>query len=168
MIAQHRPGVGKQPVRPEYRLRSLQMRVRRHRSSSGTFGFLEDDLDKANQVALQVVDCFAYEQAQIGSDLLVAAASGMQLQSNVTGQFGQPALEKMMDVLRLAVLEEMRIALTRVLHVFHSLKQRVQFCRREHTDARKGTNMRTAGGDFLRQQSLVERKRPLPPLEFGI
>src|SRR5436853_7928019 len=106
------------------------MCVRRHRSSSGTFGFLEDDLDKVNQFALQVVDCFAHEQAQVGSDLLVAAASGMQLQSNVASQFGQSALEKMMDVLRLAVFEKMRVALTRVLHVFQSFKQRVQFCRR--------------------------------------
>ena len=43
--------------------------------------------------------------------------------SYIASQFDQPALEKMMDVLRLAIFQEMRIALARALHVFQSFKQ---------------------------------------------
>ena len=92
----------------------------------------------------------------------------MQFEADVAGELDQPALEKVMDVFRLTVLQEVWITLEGVLHMIETFEQRLQFRRREHSDARERAGMRAAGGDLLRQQALVKGERPLPLLEFRI
>src|SRR5690242_15697268 len=144
------------------------MGVRGHRSVACGLCFLRDHLDELNQLALKLVDCVTHKQTQIGSDLLVAAASRVQLEPNISSEFDQTTFEEMMNVFGLAVLHEVWIGFSSMLDVFQSIEQRLQFRCREHTGTRERTSVRAAGGDLLRQESLVEWKRPLPLLEFRI
>ena len=155
-------------MRYQHRFCRLQMRVRRHGCAARIFRLFDKRLDQLDQLALKLIDRVSHEQAQVSCDLLIATASGVQLEANIAGELHQPAFEKVMDVLGLTVLQEMGITLENMLDVIESFEQRLQFRRREHTDAGERASMRAAGSDLLRQKALVERPRPLPLLEFRI
>ena len=155
-------------MRDQHWLRGLQMRVCRHRRLSGSLGFIEDCIHEFDELHTKLIDRVTHKQAQIGSDLLIAAAACMQFQANIPGEFNQPALEEMVNVLGFAVFEKSSIALNRMLHMGKGVEQRLQLRCGEHAHSGKRTSVCAAGSHLLRQKSFVKRKRPLPLLEFRI
>src|SRR5690242_15279469 len=143
------------------------MRVRRHRGISRRLRLLGNRLDEFDQLALKLVDGIAHKETQIGRDLLVTAAAGVKLEPDFSSKFDQPTLKEVVNVFGFAVLHELRIAFS-VLDMFQSIEQRFQLSSAEHTGARERTSVRAAGRDLLWEKSFIERKRPLPLLEFRI
>jgi hypothetical protein len=92
----------------------------------------------------------------------------VQLESNFAGKLDQTTFKEMVNVLSFAVLHELWIAPGGMLDVLQRIEQRLQLRGGEHTGARECTCVRPAGGNLLREKSFVERKRPLPLLEFRI
>jgi hypothetical protein len=92
----------------------------------------------------------------------------VQLEAYLSSKLDQATFEEVVNVFGLAVLHELRIRFRGVLDVFQSIEQRFQLRSGEDTGAGKRASVCTAGGDLLREKSFVERKRPLPLLEFRI
>src|SRR6185312_3580721 len=93
---------------------------------------------------------------------------GVKLEPDFSSKFDQPALKEVVNVFGFAVLYELRIGFRSVLDMFQSIEQRFQLSSAEHTGARERASVRAAGRDLLWEKSFIERKRPLPLLEFRI
>src|SRR5690242_11044089 len=102
------------------------MRVRRHRGISRRLRLLGSCFDKLNQLALQLVDGVTHKQTQIGCNLLVTAASRMELESNFAGKLDQTTFKEVVNILSFAVLHEVWIGFSSVLDVFQSFEKRFQ------------------------------------------
>ena len=68
----------------EYGLGGLQVGVGGHGGGAGGVGAIEDGFDPVGQQFLQSVDTGSYEQTEVGGDLFVAAASGVEFVGGVT------------------------------------------------------------------------------------
>ena len=97
-IAQKHLDVRQQPVRHQHRLRPLHMRVRRHGRVAGGFRLVHELADELAHLLRDGVDLRAYVQAQIGGNLFVAAAAGVQLVADFAGKLHQPRFDVVMDV----------------------------------------------------------------------
>ncbi len=80
-IAQEHFDIRQQPMRYQHRLGALQVGVSRHDILACRFRLLHELADKLDQQLRNLVDLLAYIQPQVGGNLLVAAAAGVQLSS---------------------------------------------------------------------------------------
>src|SRR5690349_15502573 len=74
----------------------------------------------------------------------------------------------MMYVLGFGVVEETCVLFCPCLNLPQSNHNRVVLIAREDSGCAQNLGMRTARREFVAQQLLIKRKRPLPLLEFGI
>ncbi len=84
----------------------LQMRVRRHRGIAGLFRAIDDCAAKLAQFLPQLIDCGPHIQPQVGRNLLIAAASAVQLVAGIADQRGKLLLNEVVNVFRLLVFEK--------------------------------------------------------------
>ena len=110
--------------------------------------------------------CCAHVQAQVGGDLLVAAAAGVQLVADFAGKLHQPLFDVMVNVFDGRVVSRG--------HAFGGdlLERRAAW---PASSAAVSTpalasadSVRLARRNLVRQQDAIERKRPLPLLEFRV
>ena len=98
-VAGQCPPVGQQVVGQQHRLGPLQMGVAGQVDVAGLEGALGQDVLEGDDLAGHLDQRAAAPQAQVGGDLVVAAAAGVQLGPDVAGELGDPALDRGVDVL---------------------------------------------------------------------
>ncbi len=146
-------------------LRSLQMRVSRHRILAGVLRLLHEFAQKFQQRLRYGVDLLAHIQPQAGRNLLVAAAPGVQLVTHLTGQLHQSLLDEVVHIFDCGIV---------ILgHAFApNLVQSGQGCRKltliQNARRCQRGSMCPARRHFVRQQRTVEGERALPLLEVRI
>ena len=91
-------------MRDQHRFGALQMRVSGHGRFTGAPGLGEQRRDQLFQVCGRGTARLAHEQPQIGRDLLVAAAPGVQLEAGFADRLGQLLLDEMMHVFGIGFL----------------------------------------------------------------
>src|SRR5581483_6694348 len=99
------------------------MRMRGHGGSSRSLRLLGNHSNELDQLALKLVDGIAHKETQIRRDLLVPAAAGVELEADFAGKLDETTLNKVMNVLSVAVLHELRIAHRGMLDVLQSIEQ---------------------------------------------
>ncbi len=152
-------------MRDQDRLRTLHMRVRRHGSLTGGFRLIHEFADELAKPLRDDVDLRAYVQAQIGGNLFVAAAAGVQLVADFAGKLHQPCFDVMMNVFDGRIISR-RHAFGR--NLIERVQRSFELGVRQHAGLGQRGRVRLAGRHFVGQQDAVERKRPLPLLEFRI
>ena len=85
-------------MRHQNRLRPLQMRVSRHCILTGIFCLLHEFANQLRQHSRYRIDLIADIQSQVGRNLLVAAAAGVELVTHFTNQLHQSLLDEMMHI----------------------------------------------------------------------
>ena len=96
-------------MRDQHRLRRLQVGVRRHRRVARGLGTRQHRLDPIGQQVLQRVDALAHKEAEVGRDLLVAAASGVQLVSGRANQRGELLFNEVVNVFGFGIVQKRRV-----------------------------------------------------------
>ena len=107
-IAQKHFDIGQQPVRNQHRLRALQVGVGGHRCSSSLFCPVEGNAQPLRQIGAYLVDRGAHVETQVGRNLLIAAASAVQLVSRVANQCDQLLFDEVVHVFGFAIVEKCR------------------------------------------------------------
>ena len=86
-----------------HRLRALQMREAWHHGRSVLQRLLRQRLLVVAEQAVDVVDPVTHPQPEVGRDLVIARARGVQPAGRRADQHGQPALDVHMNVLERAL-----------------------------------------------------------------
>ena len=79
-VPQNHLHICEQPMRHQHRLGPLQMRVARHHGIAGLFRLLQQRFCPSLQCVDNQSDLLPHIQPQVGRDLFVSAAPGVQLQ----------------------------------------------------------------------------------------
>ena len=82
------------------RLGGLQMRVARHQKRGVLSGLIEKRLLQSLEIAIERRNRATQPQAQIGCDLIVARARGVQPPGGIANQGLEPRLDIHMDVFK--------------------------------------------------------------------
>ncbi len=98
-VAAEGPEVGEEVVREQHRLRALEVRVAGEVDVVGGIRARHEHLLQPVHVGGDVGALAPEEQAQRGGDLVVAAATGVELRPRGPRQLGDPALDGGVDVL---------------------------------------------------------------------
>ena len=80
-------------------LRALEVRVARHRPVDVRLGAREQHLDQRRERDVRASRRLAHEQRDVGRDLVVARARGVQRAADRADELGQAALDRHVDVL---------------------------------------------------------------------
>ena len=68
-------------MRNQHRLGTLQVSVTGHHRVAGGTGLLDQRIGPGGQSILHKADLFAHIETEVGGNLLIAAASGVQLEA---------------------------------------------------------------------------------------
>ena len=85
-------------MRKQDRLGALKMRVPGDDSVAMRCGDIEQGFLRTPQRERSAINFVAQPQTQVGRDLIVSAASGVQLTAGVANHFYQPRLDKRMHI----------------------------------------------------------------------
>ena len=86
-----------------HRLRALQVREAGHHGRGMHQRLLRQRLLIVAEQAMDVVDAVAHPEPEVGRDLIVARARGVQPPGRRANQLGEPALDIHVNVLKLAL-----------------------------------------------------------------
>jgi hypothetical protein len=150
------------------RLSTLQMRVRRHGKIAGPFGALNRRSAPLGDFKPQLINCSPHVKAQIGRDLLIAAAAAVQLVSGFSDQRDEFLLHKVMNVLSFVVVEKRRRRRSLRPDLLQPLQNADQLARGKYVGIFQGARVRAAGRELVLQQPTVKAERPLPALEVRV
>ena len=106
-VARRHLDIGEQMVPEGHRLRRLQMGETRHDSIGMFKGLFRERTLIGGEVGVEAIDGVADPQPEIGRNLIVARARGMQPTCRRPDQFAEPALDVHMDVFQLALEREL-------------------------------------------------------------
>ena len=110
----------------------------------------------------------ADEEAEVGRDLFVAAAAGVQFVAGIADQRGELLFDEVVDVFGFGIVEKLRRrfgAEADFLQRFHYLGK---LFGGKHSSMFESVGVGAAGGEFEGQQPLIVGKRPLPFFKFGV
>src|SRR5579863_7572193 len=141
------------------------MRICGHCRFTRVLRLLYECIGQAGNKSGDLVNLFAHIKAQVGGDLLVAAAARVQLASNLPSERDYPSLDVMVNVLDGWIVIG-RYSFTSDL--IECRQTQAQFLRAEHIGLGQRGRVRLAGGNFVWQQDAVKRERPLPVLKLRI
>ncbi len=88
-------------MRNQHRFSPLEMRIGRHHGLIGRLRKLDERRTPIGQPTQRCINRIANKQPHIGSDLLVAVATSMKLQSEVADVFRKLEFDEAMNVLGL-------------------------------------------------------------------
>jgi hypothetical protein len=114
-----------------------------------------------------LVDIRADVEAEVGGDLLIAAAAAVEFVARVSDESDELFFDEVVDVFGFAVFEKPRIGGLSG-NLVEALENRDEFFRRQNAHALESLSVCATGRQLVWQQALIVRKRPLPALEFGI
>ena len=96
-------------MRDQHRLGALHVSVRRHDGVTGAFRLTNEGGDEIGKGGADGVETAAGEEAQVGGDLLVTAASGVQLVTGVADEGDQFLLDELVNILNAGFVEVSRL-----------------------------------------------------------
>ena len=99
-VAAEHLDIGEQVVAERHRLCRLEMRVAGHHRVGVLFGPVDQDTLKRPQPAIEAVEGIAHPQPEVGGDLVVAAAGGVQSAGHRPDPLGQRRLHIHVNVLQ--------------------------------------------------------------------
>ena len=168
-VAEEHFDVSEEPVSDEDGFGALQMRISRHDRIARSFCLGEKSLGPFGELADQRFDAVADVEAQIGGDLLVAAAAGMELQTERAHGFRQAQFDEMVDVLSLRIVADL-VELRRVIRAdgFERADDPVALVGGENARGAQRERVRPAGSQFFPEKQPVEANGALPLIEEGI
>ena len=171
-------------------LGALEVGVAGHRGLAGGFGEGDEGLRPGGEAGGCGVDGVADEEAHVGRDLFVAAAAGVELESERTNFAGELEFDVVVDVFSLwrggddggtdllgagVVVhfaagsgDAVRPVGGAGAYGFETLQHLGEFFGREDAGGGDGLCVRHAGGDFLREETPVEGEAALPLLEGAV
>lgn len=97
-IAQQHLEPGEEVVAEGDGLRGLQVREAGHDGSGIGFRSFKQGFAKAHQFCVETIDCPAQPEADIGGDLVVSGAAGVQLLAGIPNKLREPRLDVHVDV----------------------------------------------------------------------
>ncbi len=106
-VARRHLHIGEQMMAERHRLRRLQMGEARHHGGGVLERLLGERALIGGERGIDLVDRVAHPQPEIGRDLVVARARGMQPAGRRPDQLGEPALDIHVDVLERALEGEL-------------------------------------------------------------
>src|SRR5713226_5282580 len=110
------------------------------------------------------------KEAKIGGYELVAAAAGVQFPAKRPEFFNEGLFDKMMHVLGSGAerFEPRGFGLGAFCNFVERRQRLLYFCRCENADGLQSIRPGAINGNLIRQQTAVERKRPLERVELSI
>ena len=141
-----------------HRLRDLQVGEARHHQRCVPLGLREQGLDEAHEQRIDGVDLGAQPEAQVGGDLVVARAPGMQALARIADQRGQAPLDVEVHVLVVErPLEAARLDLA--AHLREAAHDGGHVAAREDPARAEHARVRERAGDVERREAPVESDR---------
>ena len=145
-------------VPERHRLRRLQMGEARHHGIRVLLGALEQGRLQVPQQTVGAIERVAHPKAQVGRDLVVARARGVQLAAGIADQLGEPRLDVHMDVLERGAERELA-RLDLALDALEAGDDRVALGGAQDADLGEHRGVRLRPRDVLSVQPLVEADR---------
>ncbi len=147
------------------------MRVGGHDGVACGFGPLYQGQGPVAQQFLSLRCMLAHVKAQVGRDLLIAAAAGVELQGQLANVRGQFELDEMMHVFgtRIGCQGGAPSAVPAVLeHGIQPIAHLGGLGRRQNAGGSEHARVRLAGSNLLGEKPPVKAKGPLPLLKARI
>ena len=110
----------------------------------------------------------AHEEAEVGRDLFVAAASGMQLVAGGADQRDELLFYEVVNVFRCRIVQKFGRGFGTAADFSQRFHNFGKFFGGQHSGVFQSVGVGAAGGEFEGQQPLIVRERPLPLFEFGV
>lgn len=145
-------------MRCEHRLRSLKVRVTRDHQIVMPLGIGEKCSLHFEQPQIDDIDRRARPELDVGDDLVIAAAPGVQLATDIAEPFDECLLDVRMDVLELHRVLEFA-AFDLALDFGQGGDDQVGLIARQQADVGEHARMCLAGGDVFAVEALVEADR---------
>ncbi len=168
-VAEQHFDVREEPVGDEDWLGSLEVGVGGHNGFARGMGLRDKMLCPGGEVGEQHLGAKTDVEAEVGGDLLVAAAAGVELEGEVADRVSEAELDEVVDVFGLGVVADLvrprRVVGSDGLQRADDLGAVVVG---EDTGGAKRERMRPAGGQLFPEQLPVEADRALPLVEEGI
>ena len=117
---------------------------------------------------MQDIDAVAHEEAEVGRNLLVAAASGVQLVASGADQRDELLFDEVVDVFGFRVVEEFQRRFGAVADFSERFCDLGKLFGGQHSGMFESVGVGAAGGEFEGQQPLIVRERPLPFFKFRV
>ena len=165
-IAPEHLDIGQEMMAEGDRLGRLQVGEARHDAGAVLLGAAEQRRLQVAQQPVGRVDRIAYPQAQIGRDLVVARARGVQLAARLADQLGQPRLDVQVDVLECCA-ERKAFRLDLGPDLLEAGQDRVALGVIEQAHGGQHAGMRRRARDVVRVEPLVEADRGVNLLHQG-
>ena len=157
-VARRHLDIGHQVMAQRHRLRGLQMGEARHHRIGMLLGAGQQRVRQAGQRGQHLVDRIAHPQAEIGRDLIVAAARGVQAAGNGADRSRQLRLGQHMDVFEGEIFGHAVRGIVRGDRVQPRVN-RGGILDRHDALFRQHRDMRLRSGDILTPHPLVEGDR---------
>src|SRR5580700_7422367 len=144
------------------------MGVGGHCGAAGLFGPIGESRADLGQFLPQLINRRPRIKAQVGGDLLVAAAPTVQLVAEVADPRYELLLDEMMHILSIIVLHESFGRSSHLAYLLQAFQNADELVRRQHASISQTASVGPARGEFIIQQPPVEIKRPLPAFELRV
>jgi len=160
----------KQEVRKQNRLRMLHVRHAGHWDGSVGLGLQQKRIQLGFEAALNFCGSVHDEQPKIGRNELVAAASRVQLPAEWSEFFDERFFDEVMHIFRGRAerFDPRGIPFGALRKFVQCCESLLHFCCRKNADGFKRLGPRTINGDFIGQETPVERKRTLERVELFV
>jgi hypothetical protein len=146
------------------------MGIRRHNRIAGGLGLARERARPIGKISCDRAALLAHVQAEVGCNLLVAAAARVQLETEVADSSYQFELHKVVNILRLQAAMNVagrplrKFVANRVQRAHNPL----QFRCRENARGGDGAGVRFAGSYLLRKQPPIKCQGSLPLFEVVV
>ena len=148
--------IGQQMMAERHRLGDLEMGEARHHRVGMLLGALDEGALKPVDGAYGLVACSAHPQAEVRRDLVVAGARRVQPPGGRPDQFGEPMLDRHVDVLELDALGH-AIALELFCDLVEAFEDGRRVCLSDDPLISKHRSVGFRRRNILAPQPLVER-----------
>jgi hypothetical protein len=145
-------------MREQHRLRALEMRVAGHDRVAGVARDGRERLLEGGERGVLAVALGAQPEPEVERDLVVAAATGVELAADGADELGQPALDRHVDVF-VAALEAERVRLELLADALEPAAQATPLGRRQELGAHQRLHVRQAALDVVRPELAIDRER---------
>ena len=152
-------------MRNQNRLGTLHVSVAGHHRIAGGASLLDQCIGPHDERIKSERNLLAHIEAQVGGNLLVAAAPGMQLEAKRADALDQLEFDKMMNVFGRRMIAHQRLAGFRCVlggNCIERLAELRSFTLCENVCGNQGRRVRLASCDFFIEKPPVKTNRTLP------
>ena len=125
------------------------MRIRWHSRVASSVGARKDCLDPIGNQVLQRVDAVAHEEAKVGRNLLVPAASGVKLIPRCADLHSELLFYEVVNVFGFGIVEKRRVRLGAASDFSQRFHDLGKFFGGKHSGMFQCVRVSAAGGQFI-------------------